>query len=696
MAKRRSKHSRRRSGYPTRPQAKRPHFIAKEPGVSSLNRLDLLLPILASLILAAAALPASGTVLGSYYSPRVAVFYPLVFVLSIACLVSLLRLREPVHLDLLDFAVISFVVWGLITAAAAPVTSLGWFGAYNRIGGAFFWLALGLLMIIFRRVFTERRAVETLVWIVCAVIYLAVGVAILQSIGVHTPWPYRKIWYGRVIGTTGNPLNLAGLCLLGIWLALLVRSRETSGRLRIAIALGTLLSALGLTLSVSRAAYLGVGLTVVFVIVAVALFVRWWWAAVALVAVVSILAGAAIVYQSSSTRSGDKHNRLSLSPGRLINTAVGDTRVTFWRIGMHAIAARPLLGYGPGGYLVAYRRYVPARRMQNRPLSGVTDPHSAVFVIVDGSGLPGFGLVLIGLLFAARLTWPRLRKELASLRNGERSPLAGSVLAPTACAVALLVFLAVSPSDPTALVPLALMTALATGPPRTDDHFAITLPPSSVFRQVEIAIAVVASAALVFSLYFGVQLLRADHAARQGAVAGDSQAAERSARLMPAVPTFDLLAWNAHLRQAIAAGNDREQAASGEHYLTQGLKDDPTDPMLRGALVRFEFMFADTKRAASNLEEGLRFNPTNPALQGLLGYLAQALAHDPHQIKEAQRLVSELRALPNKGADGWYWLSVAQTALGEDEAAAESRAEAHHFGPAFKPADFEKRVRGQF
>ena len=95
---------------------------------------------------------------------------------------------------------------------------------------------------------------------------------------------------------------------------------------------------------------------------------------------------------------------------------------------------------------------------------------------------------------------------------------------------------------------------------------------------------------------------------------------------MPAVDTYNLIAWNAHLQAAIAAGDDRQVAPAGAPYLQRGLTDDPSNPQLRVALVRYDLMFSRVQAAADELRTGLRSSPTNPLLQGLLGYLAQALA----------------------------------------------------------------------
>ena len=130
-----------------------------------------------------------------------------------------------------------------------------------------------------------------------------------------------------------------------------------------------------------------------------------------------------------------------------------------------------MLGYGPGGYLVAYRRFVSAATMQAQPLSDVTDPHSVPLLIADGSGLPGLALALACLALVAYLSWPRLRDELRAGRaSGGRGWREGP-LAPLACLVALLCYACVSPGDPAVLVPVVLMAGLAVGAPRPEGRF---------------------------------------------------------------------------------------------------------------------------------------------------------------------------------------------------------------------------------
>ena len=550
-----------------------------------------------------------------------------------------------------------------MAAAAAPTALLGWFGAYNRIGGAFYWLALVVVLLAARRLLCERKALEAFVWVSCAVLVVAVTVAVFQALKVTTPWPYRAIWFGRLPGTTGNPLNLAGLCLLGTWLGLLAASGALGRRTRIAAAVGVLFCVVGLLLAVSRAADAAVVLAVLLVFATVPRTRRRRVVALVLVALIA-LGGVALLYRPGHSGIGALSSRVSLSPSAQTYglDTTGDTRGSYWSIRLHAIESHPLLGYGPGGYLVAYRRFVSAPTMQAQPLSDVSDPHSVALLIADGSGLPGLALALACLALVACVARPRLRDELSAGRASGGAGWREGPLAPLACLVALVCFACVSPGDPAVLVPVVLMAGLAVGAPSSEGRFVVTLSTKRARPLLWLGLAA-SLVALVVVAVLGVQLLRADHAAELGVVSGNGSAATRAAQLMSAIDTYNLIAWNAHLQAAIAAGDDRQVAAAGAPYLQRGLSDDPTNPQLRVALVRYDLMFSRCKPPPTSCAgPALQPHQSPPAGPARLPCPGPRRPGDQRAL--ATQLTDELAALPAKGADGWYWLSVAQAALG--------------------------------
>ena len=92
------------------------------------------MPVL--LLVAAAGLGFSSHVLAAYYTPRVALIYPLTAAFAIIWLLGQRSGRRALQIDVLDLAAAGFVAWQLIAAAAAPVMMAG--GASLRGEGAIF------------------------------------------------------------------------------------------------------------------------------------------------------------------------------------------------------------------------------------------------------------------------------------------------------------------------------------------------------------------------------------------------------------------------------------------------------------------------------------------------------------------------------------------------------------------------------
>ena len=99
-----------------------------------------------------------------YFTPRMVYFF-LVAILFILTWVLVARpgLRA-IRLDWMDGAGLALVLWEVVTAAAAPIPNLAWFGTYNRTSGAFMWIALILIFLCARRLLDGTRALRPLVW----------------------------------------------------------------------------------------------------------------------------------------------------------------------------------------------------------------------------------------------------------------------------------------------------------------------------------------------------------------------------------------------------------------------------------------------------------------------------------------------------------------------------------------------------
>ena len=212
-----------------------------------------------------------------YYLSRLAPLYVLVAALLVVWALTL-NGREPLRVDLVDALAVVALVWLVVGAVASPAPAIAWLGYYNRGTGVLFSAAVLALFLAARRLLPGRASLLALALLAAVLMSVTGLVALAQALRlaeeglrVHTYWPLPSSWPGRMTGTTGNPINLAGFGLLGIWLALLAGgdggfAAGLAGRSRVAaraaVAVGAACGLLAIVLSVTRAAYLGVAAAV--------------------------------------------------------------------------------------------------------------------------------------------------------------------------------------------------------------------------------------------------------------------------------------------------------------------------------------------------------------------------------------------------------------------------------------------------
>jgi len=213
-------------------------------------------------------------------------------------------------------------------------------------------------------------------------------VALAGTLAPSMPLELERV-ANRHPGLLGNPVFLAPFLAGALWLVLdrfLDRPQWWGG---VVAVLAAALQASG-----SRAA---LGMLVVLLAAAVR---RVGWRAAALFACF-VIAGAVI--GEGSARIGHAvttSERLTAS-----SAAEGGIRPRLeeWSASVHAIAERPLVGYGPGRYAVATSHRQTLRRAQaEAPDSLFYDAHDLFVEDAVTLGLPGLGLVLAFLYLAGR------------------------------------------------------------------------------------------------------------------------------------------------------------------------------------------------------------------------------------------------------------------------------------------------------
>lgn len=674
------------------------------------RRWDLVAGLLAGAIVLATGLGYSSAVYALYFTPRVVVIYPLAVLLVAVWLVRDRPGVRRLSLDWLDGLAVIFILWQIVTAVVSPNSNLAWYGMLNRGGGALLWVTAVLLFMVARRALASRDAMIPLA--LCCVVLLALAgiTSLLQVAGVEPPWRGVSTYLnqGRMTGTAGNPVNLAGLALLTIWTGGLSLVRRDLGRVvRVVLGVGSVLGLAALVLAVSRAGYLSWGLGGVVLLGALWL-ARDRRRAALVAALLALVAVSVVLY---NPRGGE----LASGVVGVEQEAAGDTggsslsesdqsRVEFWRIGLKAVAARPLTGYGQGAYVVAYREHVSPQTMIERPNVAVSDPHQLELLLASGSGVPG---LLLGL---ALLLSPAVLLLLRFVRGGGMSPADGSlstspgaaqpppggrrtlaVVPGLAYVFTALAFLQVSPLDFVVLLPLVLIGGGSLGAPRSGGRLAWSPVPRREMRLVWPAAVVGCAAFLILALVVGVRFYLADTAFAASVRGDGSDRAVEAFRLVPNVPEYAQVAGGSLWREGVA-GQDEADVAEGIAILERGLEADPQGITLYAELARLYVTTGRAEEATTVCRDGLRHSPHYPILQGLWAYAGLVAAEKPEEVEVAVAIARDLLALPVDTPDGWYWLSLLQQTLGQVEEAAESAARSTALSPALTADDFQRRL----
>ncbi len=281
------------------------------------------------------------------------------------------------------------------------------------------------------------------------------GYALVQLAGADpVTW---DIGFGRrVFSTLGQPLVLGGylamLLPLLLWLALRRRGGE-----RIFLAAETVLAGAMLIATGTRGAYLG---AIAGAVVAVALlFVMRGVTRRQLLAAVSacVIAIAAVATLWV----------LGAVPARMRSAATLSERADLWRGGAEMAADRPLLGWGPDQFAVAYGpyRHSAERGSQSPYEAPAASPHSEIVMVLVAGG--GAALVAYAALWAA------VASVAVSIPGGRRRN-AGVALAAAMAGYAVQAQFSI-PDSSLNLIAMALLGALAgiSPPPRLPEAFVL-------------------------------------------------------------------------------------------------------------------------------------------------------------------------------------------------------------------------------
>jgi O-antigen ligase len=644
----------------------------------------------AGALLAVVAFGYDPALVGRYYVPRFALLYPLTLAVVLLALVWRRRPADAPRFDVLDALALAFAAWQALSALVSSAPVIAWFGYYNRGTGALFWIALALLFVSTRRVLGRPRGRQALTWSASLVLVAAGVIAVAQRSGASGLWGGAVI-NGRVGGPTGNPIMLAGLSLLGVWLAAGLPSWPRRSATRLVALAGAVGAAACLVLTVSRAAYLGVAVGLVVLAVAWALQRRRR----SLVVLGAVCAMGLVATLGYGLTSGGHASLLSRLGGDQIGglTRSDALRVALWREGLDGVAWRPLTGVGSGAFVIADRLYRAPQDRVRQPWAVASDPHSLPLLVASTSGVPG---LLLALAFAGLfvwIAWPRRRPE-GEAEEGVGSPPLDFRVAGLSYLAAAATFLLVSPLDLTVAVPAVLVAAVTCGVPVTGRRLSWRLPEriwGSGAKAATVLAAALACAALVAAAVLGVQWYSADRAFAASARTSSAAGMAKAASVWRWEPFYPLEAGATMWRDGLTA-KDEAAVARGRALVEQGIMQDPTGALGYADLARLAIAKGDLQAARGQLAEGLRWNPGHPVLQGLWGYAALVAQTQQKDEALANRLLAGLERLPADSPDAWYWISRVLAARGDTAGAAQARARAKKLAPTLGSWRYGQRL----
>lgn len=214
---------------------------------------------------------------------------------------------------------------------------------------------------------------------------------------------------GRAYGLIGNPNHLGAY--FAVVIPLMWAAVRLDSRFRALYFVAGAVGLIALLLSYSRGAYLALGVASIFYLAHLAVEGRLSRMKGILIAVI-ILASALVVFPRMETLASPESRQVT-------------DRLAIWGGATAAFLARPIFGWGLGGFGVGFSRHVPADWWNHVPLAQPTnDAHNEILDLLVEAGAVG----VLPIILIAALLW---RSTVVRLRSGdERLPgLAAALLA---------------------------------------------------------------------------------------------------------------------------------------------------------------------------------------------------------------------------------------------------------------------------
>jgi O-antigen ligase len=305
----------------------------------------------------------------------------------------------------LDLPVAAFLASAALSTAFATNLNVATFGIYSRYDGlltlltyaGLFWLAVQTL--------EGPEDAAALLRTLVASAYVVAAVAIVQEM-VETSQQGSP---GHAYGTFGQ-WNVLGSFLAIAWpLALWELGTARSKTARLLALNATLVIGIALVLTFSRSSWVGAAIGAAAV---VARATGWRLRRAMLVGAAAVIATVVLVGGLALAGGGQFEGALATRAQTVVHPAKWGPRLLIWRESLKVIASRPILGYGPDSFGLAFPRYNAV--YYHEPIDKA---HAETLQIAATQGLIGLAAYLWLLAAFATAVW-----------RGRKAPVAYAVL----------------------------------------------------------------------------------------------------------------------------------------------------------------------------------------------------------------------------------------------------------------------------
>jgi O-antigen ligase/lipopolysaccharide biosynthesis regulator YciM len=287
-----------------------------------------------------------------------------------------------------------------ISAALGIDFNKSFWGNEERMDGLFITLHYFALFFILQSVFKKKEEWKRIFFVSIIAGILTCVVALAQRAGIITLWGIAET--GRISGTIGNPIFLAGYLSLNLFFSIFLFF-DSADKKRFLYALPAGLIFLTLFLTETRGALVAVAggfLVLLFGFIFLSKEKKYKIAAVCLI-LLSVAMGIIIVLNKDAefVRKIPGINRLSQIS---LSEGTASTRLITWKIAYEAWKDYPAFGWGPNNFVVAFsKHYNPVLIKYSLYETWFDKAHNVLFDHLTNSGI--FGILSYLSLFAAAL-----------------------------------------------------------------------------------------------------------------------------------------------------------------------------------------------------------------------------------------------------------------------------------------------------